>query len=159
MIKNRDISVVDIPNAFVQAALIKNGKAVKRIIVIRERFTDINISIVPDVYKKFATTNKHSITVLYVKLLRVLYGLIEASLVFYQKLLKEKEAKGRPCDPCVVDKEINGSQFTNELHLDDLDLSHKDPKVLDEIIQHLIDLYKELPNGEIKRITVKRTKS
>ena len=54
---------------------------------------------------------------------------------------------------------INGSQFTIVWHVDDLKLSHKDPKVVDEMIEHLRSLYEELPNGEIKKMTVQRGKS
>ena len=49
-----------------------------------------------------------------------------------------------PYDPCVANKEINGSQFTIVWHVDDLKLSHKDPKVVDEMVQHLRNLYEEL---------------
>ena len=119
---------LDIPNAFMQTDLIKNGKAVKIIMVIRGRLADILIKIAPGVYKKYATKDKHGNTVLYVKLLKALYGLTEASLMFYQKLLKDLEAKGfktNPYDPCVANKEINGSQFTIVWHVDDLKLSHR----------------------------------
>ena len=57
--------------------------------VIRGRLADILIRIAPQVYKKVATNDKQENTVLYVKLLKALYGLMEASLLFYQKLLKD----------------------------------------------------------------------
>ena len=58
---------------------------------------------------------------------------MEASLMFYQKLLKDLEEKGfktNPYDPCVANKEVNGSQFTIKWHVDDLKLSYKDPEVM-----------------------------
>ena len=87
---------------------------------------------------------------------------MEASLMFYQKLLKDLEEKGfrtNPYDPCVANKEVNGSQFTIVWHVDDLKLSHKDPRVVTEMIEHLKSLYEELPNGEVKRMTVQRGRS
>ena len=42
--------------------------------------------------------------------------------------------------------------------MDDLKLSHKDPKVVGKMIEHLKSLYEELPNGEIKRMVVQRGK-
>ena len=72
----------------VQTGLIKSGKAVKSIMVIRGRLAGIIIRIAPKVYKKYATTYKQGNTVLYVKLMKSLYGLMEASLMFYQKPVK-----------------------------------------------------------------------
>ena len=81
--------------------------------------------------------------------------------MFYQKLLKDLEEgfKTNPYDPCVANKEVNGSKFTIVWHVDDLKLSHKDPKVVGKMIKHRKSLYKELPNGEFKRMTVQRGKN
>ena len=67
------------------------------------------------------------------KLLKALYGLMEASLLFYKKLLKDLEDKGfetNPYDPCVANKMINGSQFTIVWHVDDLNSATKTQKWL-----------------------------
>ena len=108
--ESRDVAIVHIPNT---TDLIKNEKAVKIIMVIRGRLADILIRIAPQVYKRFATTDKQGNTVLYVKLLKALYGLMEASLMFYQKLLKdleEKAFKTNPYYPCVTNEDVNGCQ-------------------------------------------------
>ena len=92
-------------------------------------------------------------------LLKALYGLMEASLMFYQKLLKDLQKKGfvtNPYNPCVANKIINGHQFTIVWHVDDLKLSHKDPKVVDEMIRYLKGLYEILPNGEVKEMESQR---
>ena len=94
-----------------------------------------------------------------VRLLKSLYGLMQASLMFYQKLLKDLESKGfvvNPYDPCVANKVINGEQFTIVWHVDDLKLSHKDPEVVTEMIAYLKGLYEKLPNGEVKLIEEQR---
>ena len=70
--EHRDVAVVDIPNAFVQTDLVKNGKAVKIIMVIRGKLADILIKIAPEVYGKYATKDKNGNTILYVKLLKAL---------------------------------------------------------------------------------------
>ena len=150
--EGRDVAVVDIPNAFVQTDLIKNEKPVEIIMVIRGRLADLLIEIAPDVYGPMATKDKKGNTVIYVRLLKALYGLMEASLMFYQKLVKDLEAKGfvtNLYDPCVVNKEVDGSQFTITSHVDvdDLKLSHKDPKVVSEMIAYLKGLYEKLPSG------------
>ena len=84
---------------------------------------------------------------------------MQASLMFYQKLLKDLESKGfvvNPYDPCVANKVINGEQFTIVWHVDDLKLSHKDPEVVTEMIAYLKGLYEKLPNGEVKLIEEQR---
>lgn len=157
--EDRDSAIVDIPNAFVQTDLIKNGKPVEVIMAIRGQLADMLIEIAPEVYGPGAIKDKRGNTVIYVKLLKALYGLMEASLMFYQKLVKdlaEKAFEPNPYDPCVFNKEVIGSQFTITAHVDDLKLSHKDPKVVTDMINYLKGLYEELPNGEIKKMSVQR---
>lgn len=60
--------------------------------------------------------------------MKALYGMMEASLMFYQKLRKDNEAQCfelNTYDPCVANKMAKGSQFTIVWHVDDLKLSHK----------------------------------
>ena len=111
----------------------------------------------PEVYKKHSKKDMKGNTIIYVKLNKVLYGLMEAAIMFYEKLLKDLEKKGfktNPYDPCVANKIINGSQFTIVIHVDDLKLSHKDPKVVTDVIKYLKGLYERLPNGEIMKMSV-----
>ena len=42
-----------------------------------------------------------------------------------------------PYDLCVVNKEVNSSQFTITLHVNDLKLNHKDPEEVTKMIDHL----------------------
>ena len=122
---------------------------------IRGRLAELLIEIAPDVYKKFSYKDRNGKTVIYVTLLKALYGLMEASLMFYQKLLKDLQKKGfvtNPYDPCVANKIINGDQFTIVWHVDDLKLSHKDSKVVDEMIRYLKGLYEKLPNSKVKEM-------
>jgi len=56
-------------------------------------------------------------------------------------------------DWCVANKMINGTQCTIVWHVDDLKLSHIDPKVVDEIIASLQSEY-----GKISKMTVRRGK-
>ena len=46
-----------------------------------------------------------------------------------------------PYDECVVSRMINGSQATIIWHVDDLKISHKDPKVVTRIINKLNKKY------------------
>jgi hypothetical protein len=64
------------------------------------------------------------LAVLYLKLQKTLYGLMKASLLFYQKFQKELEEYGfvvYPYDPCVANKDMgDDEQLTVIWHLDDL---------------------------------------
>ena len=44
-------------------------------------------------------------------------------------------------DECVANKMINGTQFTITWHVDDLKISHKDPKVVGQVIAELEEEY------------------
>ena len=40
-----------------------------------------------------------------------------------------------PCDCCVANKVVNGKQLTVVSHVDDLMISHEDPRVVDAFIE------------------------
>ena len=77
---------------------------------------------------------------LYVKLNKALYGMLRSALLFYNKLVSELKELGfvlNPYDPCVANREINGSQQTVTWHVDDLKVSHLDPAVNTQLIKTL----------------------
>jgi hypothetical protein len=77
--------------------------------------------------------------VLYVELLKALYGTLKAARLFWEKLSRKLQEWGfvpNPYDSCVVNKEINGKQCTIVWHVDDLKISHVDLTV----VEHVIDL-------------------
>ena len=66
---------------------------------------------------------------IYVKMSKALYGMLESALWFYKKLKKDMEAYGfiiNPYDPCVANSMINGKQMTVTWHVEDLNVSHED---------------------------------
>ena len=93
------MAIVDFPNAFAQTDLIKNDEEVEIIMVIRGQLADLLIEIAPDVYGPVATKDMKGNTVIYVYLLKALYILMEASLVFYQKLMRDLKKKGFKPNP------------------------------------------------------------
>ena len=85
--------------------------------------------------------------VIYVKLLKALYGLLLASVLFYKKLLGYLKEYGfvlQRYDSCVANKVINGKQCTIVWWFDDLKISHMDNTVVKEVIKWLKDKYKYL---------------
>ena len=78
------------------------------------------------------------------KLQKALYGLLKNDLIFYKTLLKDLLSMGfqpNPYDPCVVNKKIDGSQMTITLHVDDFEVSHKDPRRINEVAGKLKQVY------------------
>ena len=75
-----------------------------------------------------------------VELLKALYGTIKAAKLFWEKmtnhLVKDWGFTINPYDSCVVNKMINGKQWSIVWHVDDLKISH----VSEEVVDNVIDL-------------------
>jgi hypothetical protein len=94
--------------------------------------------------------------VLCVQVIRAIYGMLEAALLWYKKFRKELEAVGfkfNPYDPCVAYRLKKGSQHTLLFHVDDLKSSHINSRVNDELDKWLQDKY-----GEHGEVTIYRGK-
>ena len=79
--------------------------------------------------------------------------MIKSPLLFYRKLRKDLESIGfkiNPYDCCVANKIINGNQFTVLWHVDDLKISHKDPKEVDKFIEWTKQKYEDENITKIK---------
>ena len=105
-------------------------------------------------YRKYVTTGPNGEPILYVRLLKALYGLLKSALLFYKKLQGELEKMGfevNPYDPCVANKIINGSQMAVTWHVDDFKISHKES---DKVTKFLSELGKVFGN----KLTIHRGK-
>ena len=90
---------------------------------------------------------------LYVKLLKALYGCLKSALLFYKKLaedLKSQEFIINPYDPCVANKQVNGHQLTVVWHVDDLKISHVDKNEVTKFINWLKSMYQDDKVGKVK---------
>jgi hypothetical protein len=66
--------------------------------------------------------------VLYVEVMKAIYGMLKAALLWYKTFTKNLEDSGfifNPYNPCVANKKVLGSQQTILFHVDDLKSSHK----------------------------------
>ncbi len=128
--ENRDVAIVDIPNAFVQTVAED-----KKDICICSPLVNILVTIAPDVYGPYVTVGKKGEKQLLVQCLTALYGTMVALLLYYKKFVKSLKSKGfklNPYDPCVANKQVNGEQLTVCFHVDDCKISHLLPKVVDK---------------------------
>jgi hypothetical protein len=82
--------------------------------------------------------------VLYLHLLKALYGMMKSALLFYQQIVSELKMMGftiNPYDPCDANKIINGSQMMLRWHVDDLMISHKNMTDIDVFLRELKNIY------------------
>ena len=66
--------------------------------------------------------------------------MLKSAMLFYLKLvdnLKKIGCEINPYDPCVMNKNVGGSQLTITWHVDDLKVSHKDPSEVTKITEYL----------------------
>jgi hypothetical protein len=91
--------------------------------------------------------------IIYVKMLKALYGMMIASILYYKKFRGDIESIGyeiNPYDVCVANKEVNGTYHTVTWHVDDLKASHEDPKVNDEFAEWCENTYGSDELGHVK---------
>jgi hypothetical protein len=83
-------------------------------------------------------------------MLKGLYGMLVASLLYYKKFRKDIETKGfnvNPYNPCVANRIIKGIQQTVTWHVDDLKSSHVHPTVNNKFYNWLEKTYGLEENG------------
>jgi hypothetical protein len=91
--ENREVTIVDIPNAFVQTVV--EDEKDRACIRIRGPLFNILVSIAPDVYVLYVTTGKKGEKQLLVQCLTALYGTMVASLIYIlQEVCQEPEVQG-----------------------------------------------------------------
>ena len=103
--EGRDVATVDIPDAFIQADIDE---------LVHVRFegeiTEMLVKLDPKLYRKYVK-NESGKTVLYVELLKALYGTLKAALLLW-KLLSSKLVEWgfiiNPYDWCVANRIVNG---------------------------------------------------
>ena len=156
--QNRDVMTLDIPNAFVQTDVPQKKGDEKIIMKIRGKLLEMLLEISPETYKDYVVYEKGQ-KVLYVQMLKALYGMMKASLLYYNKFRSDIEAEGykvNPYDPCVANKMINGKQHTVTWHVDDVKASHEDPKVNDAFYEWCENTYGSEENGHVTVVRGKR---
>ena len=134
--ENRTVAVVDIPGAFMQADM-DPGVYMR----IDGAMADLLMEINYDMYHPHMVKEKGK-PVIYVELLKALYGTLRAAHLFWETLSRKLQEWGfmiNPYDSCVANKEIDGRQCTITWHVDDLKISHVDEQVVRSIIQKIQD--------------------
>ena len=79
---------------------------------LRGKMVELLVQLRPTMYRKHVTTGPNEEPILYVWLLKALYGLLRLALLFYKKLRADLEKIGfevKPYDSCVANQMIKGS--------------------------------------------------
>ena len=88
-------------------------------------------------YKDFVTVEKGK-RVLYVQLLKALYGCVQSALLWYDLFTNTLKAAGyvlNPYDACVANQTIEGKQCTIVWYVDDSKISHVNHEVVTDTIK------------------------
>jgi hypothetical protein len=133
-LEGRHVAVLDVPGAFMQADMDE---------LVHVRFTgkmvDLLLEIDRDMYQPYVVIERGE-RVMYVELLKALYGTIRAARLFWEKLsskLKEWGFTINPYDPCVANKVVDSKQLTVVWHVDDLKVSHVKLTVVDSFVSQM----------------------
>ena len=84
--EQREVAVIDIPNAFVQTEM--EGDCV--IMKMQGKLAELLIEVAPEVYCDYVVIERGQ-TILYLELQKALYGMLQSALLFYQKLCRDLE--------------------------------------------------------------------
>jgi hypothetical protein len=133
-VEHRGVATCDIPGAFMQSDM--KGRVVMKLEGV---MAEAILKIDPKQYTKYVV-KENGKDVIYVILAKALYGTLQAALLFWQNLSTQLEKWGlkiNPYDFCVANKTINSKQCTIVWHVDDLKVSHVDPKVVTTVLESL----------------------
>jgi hypothetical protein len=100
-------------------------------------------------FVRFKGTHK----VIYVEMMKALYGMLQSLLLYYKKFrkdLEEIEFEINPYNPCIANRFVNNKQHNVTWHVDNFKLSHIDPKVNNKFLSWLKTKYASNIIGEIK---------
>ncbi len=159
-LKDRDIVVIYIPNAFVQTVIKDEEHCV--VVCIKGPLLDILLSIAPDIYGPYVSTNKAGQKVMLVQCLNAVYGNMVAALLYYKKFVKSFTKQGYKINlynGCVANKVVKGKQVAMCFHINDCKISHKSSAVIDNTIAWLRTKYESIFEDGSGQMKVHRGKT
>ena len=143
--EGRDVTIIDILNAFIQTQLDDDSNKV--LMRLHGKFAKLMVEVAPEIYSKYVSMDSKGELVLYVCLLNALYGIMKAALLYYECFVCDIMAIGfklNPYNPCVANKTVCSKQLTITWHVDDLKVSHKKYQVVSCMVRWLKAKYEQL---------------
>ena len=144
--KHRDVATAHVAGAYLHAEM-EDFTLLK----MEGESVEIMCNVCED-YRKYVCHENGKI-VLYLKLLKALYGCVQSALLWYKLLSTTLQGDGFELnlyDTCVANKIIDGKQCTIAWYVDDNKISHADENVVTNIIETI--------EGRFGKMTVTRGK-
>ena len=149
--EGRDVATADVPNAFIQTDMPPTKPGEDQVVMkITGQLVDMMVELDPELYSDYVVYEGKR-KVIYVVILKALYGMLVASLLWYEKFRKDLESIDfvfNLYDPCVANLMVKGKQHTVRFHVDDIMSSHVDSRVNDKFLEWLNRNY-----GNLKRVS------
>ena len=131
--ERRDVATADVVGAYLHADM-------DEFVLLKLTHESVNIMCkVNKKYEEFVVIEKGK-RVLYLQLLKALYGCVRSALLWYELFagtLKEMGFELNPYDPCVANKMFDGTQCTIAWYVDDTKISHVKPAVVTSVIKKI----------------------
>jgi hypothetical protein len=159
-LEDQDVAVIDIPNSFVQTDVKDEEHHVA--VRIRGSLVDILVSIAPDVYSPYVSTNKAGQKVLLMQCLNAVYGTMVVALLYYKYFVRSLTKQGYKINPyngCMANKVVKGKQVAIYFHIDNCKISHEFSAVIDNTIAWLRIKYKSIFEDCLGQMKVHRGKT
>ena len=131
--EEREVATADVPGAYLHAEM-DDFTVLKLTGEMVDIFCQMNKK-----YEQYVTMEGGK-KVLYLKLLKALYGCIRSAMLWYNLftgVLVKDGFKLNPYDPCIANKQVDGKQLTVAWYVDDLKMSHADRAVLKKLIKRI----------------------
>jgi hypothetical protein len=131
--ERRDVATADVAGAYLHASM-KDFTLLR----MEGESVDIMCSACHE-YKKFVCYENGK-KVLYLQLLKALYGCVQSALLWYELFSSTLQGMGfvlNPYDVCVANKTIDKRQCTIVWHVDDTKISHVDEKAVSHVIEKI----------------------
>jgi hypothetical protein len=130
-LERREVATADVPGAYLHADM--DDFTLLKLV---GQSVDIMCKTNPE-YEQYVT-EENGKKVLYLQLLKALYGCIKSAMLWYELFsgtLKDMGFVLNPYDPCVANAMIDGKQCTIAWYVDDLKVSHMQKSVVMKILK------------------------
>lgn len=132
-LEGRDVATADVAGAYLNAFM-------RDVVIMRVtgKMVDVMCEVNPE-YRDFVVM-EGKIQVLYLQLVKALYGCVQSALLWYELFVDTLQDMGfvlNPYEPCVANAVIDGSQCTVAWYVDDNKVSHKDPAVVSQVLKKI----------------------
>ena len=131
--ERRDVATADVVGAYLLADM-------DEFVLLKLSGASVDIMCTVNAKYRVFVTIENGKKVLYLQLLKALYGCVRSALLWYELFsgtLKEMGFELNPYDPCVANKMIEGSQCTIAWYVDDNKISHAKASVVTSVIERI----------------------